>query len=110
MISRKEATQIAELAAQRAVQGVLALLPTATAPAESPDLEGVVERAIHRALDSLPTTQAKPTTHRAPDEPMFIPSGIVGDDETDLQIESESSEGDLEDAAAALKRLRKGDR
>jgi len=94
------------------------------------EVEGMIQRAAaaaseataERILAGLPQQQtlvvnnagpasstAPSTLGDAPEEPMFIPKGMVTDEENDLHIEAESSEAEgLGDAAAALKALRKG--
>lgn len=107
--------QAVQKASQQTAEAILGRLPPQVPAQEIEDLEGRVERAVERALQALPT-QAAPATRQAElpaplpeDEPLFIPSNIVGDGNDQLKIDSESTEaGNLDDAAAALKALKKG--
>jgi hypothetical protein len=115
-ITRAEARQIASQAAREAVEAVLSLLPPRS-PAGDPELEERLERVVNKALDARPQVvhvsegQALPAGVRRaqPDEPVYIPTGIVSKDANpDLKINTETSEGgSLGEAAAALKKLRK---
>lgn len=83
----------AEEASRRTADAILARLSTLAAPA-TPS----VPSAAPLALSAVP------------EEPVYIPKGIVGDEETDLHIEAETAEAEgLDAAAAALKALRKKD-
>ena len=76
------------------------------------DLDTRIEQAVSRALGSVSLTapSGSTTTPRTgPDEPMFIPSGIVKEDAESLTVKSDSAQSEgLDDAASALKALRKG--
>lgn len=113
------ANKAAQTAAENAVKmAVAALLPAIRAiqqnpaPAAASDLDLRIEQAVARALGSVSftgpaTSSLKPTT--GPDEPLFIPTGIVKDTVESLTIKSDSSKSeDLDGAASALKALRKG--
>jgi len=92
-----------------------ALMQQQPAPAAAPGLDSAaLEAAVSKALANathLAPSGNRPTPKapsRGPEEPLFIPSGIVGNDDTELAIEAESSEdAGLADAAAQLKKLRK---
>ncbi len=90
--------------ADTVVQQVLQQVAPA-APQE--DFETKIQRAVAAALSS----QGMGGTNVAsagPEEPVFIPTGIVQDDASELDINSStSSSGGLDEAAKALKALRK---
>jgi hypothetical protein len=81
---------------------------------ETSGLEERVEAAVEKALSkatfvapSAPSGGSSKPKSSGPEEPLFIPTGIVGTDDTELSVKSESSEDDgLADAAAQLKKLR----
>jgi len=85
----------------------------------SPNPEGiseVVERAVAQVLDSHRRGPSPAFVGsggdlivNGPEEPLFIPTGIVRSDTESLDVQSESSAdaGGLDDAATALKALRK---
>ena len=87
------------------------------APA-TPDIEGLEERVaavVEKAMRDRPVVvagsaaAAPGTAPGGPEEPVFIPTGIVSKDSTDvISVQSNASDsGGLGDAAAALKKLRK---
>ena len=111
-LTKAELGQLLQQAADQAARKVAQSQP---APSAAP-LEGIEERLesvlrgfIAAAPAATPGAPAQ-VVQRAPagpEEPMFIPKGIVGSNSADLGIQSEESEGgDLGEAAAALKRLR----
>jgi hypothetical protein len=75
-----------------------------------------MNRAVQKAVDKLPTrvvtseASATGAQSRGPEEPLYIPTGIVSKDSKDIiRVKSEASESEgLGDAAQALKKLRKG--
>jgi len=103
-LAAQAATKAAALVADTVVQQVLQQVAPA-APQE--DLETKIQRAVAAALSS----QGMGGTNFAsagPEEPVFIPTGIVQDDASELDINSStSSSGGLDEAAKALKALRK---
>ena len=123
-VTPEEAQAMADKAAQKAAEdaakmAVAALLPAIHAIQQNPaasavasDLDLRIEQAVARALGSVSftgpaTSSLKPTT--GPDEPLFIPTGIVKDTVESLTIKSDSSKSeDLDGAASALKALRTG--
>lgn len=123
-ITPEEAQAMADKAAQKAAaeaaqMAVSALLPAIQSIQQNPeatgDLDSRIEQAVARALGNVsfaapsgaaPINDPTPT---GPDEPMFIPKGIVKDDAESLTVKSDSTQsGGLDDAASALKALRKG--
>jgi len=111
-LTKAELGQLLQQAADQAARKVAQSQP---APSAAP-LEGIEERlesvlrgfiaAAPAATPGAPA-QVVQTAPAGPEEPMFIPKGIVGSNSADLGIQSEESEGgDLGEAAAALKRLR----
>ncbi len=66
-------------------------------------------QALRTAQINTGPNPTKSTLSAAPDEPVFIPTGIVKADTESLDVQSESSEdgGGLDTAASALKALRK---
>lgn len=125
-LSKTEAQQMAQQAAEEAAKSaVAALMPAlhsilanqqASASAPSGDLDTRIEQAISKALSNvvIPTASGRVTTAptTGPEEPMYIPSGIVKSDAETLNVQSQSSsdDGSLDDAATALKALRKKNR
>lgn len=122
-VTPEQAAAIARQAATAAVEAVLARLPQ-PAPDPAPDLSDLdarIEQAVHRALDQRgpvgpasapgPTPASVKTKGGGPEEPLFIPSGIVRDtgDKITHSIESTSSQdgGGVDEAAEALKALKK---
>jgi len=114
---------MADKAAQKAAEdaakmAVAALLPAIHAIQQNPaasDLDNRIEQAVARALGNVSfaapsgTAPINDSTSRGPDEPLFIPKGIVKDDAESLTVKSDSTKSeDLDDAASALKALRKG--
>lgn len=81
----------------------------APAPVDADTLAAAVSKALESAALVAPSGSSTPrSAPRDPDEPLFIPTGIVGNDDTELTIEAESTEdAGLADAAAQLKKLRK---
>ena len=112
-VTPEQAAAIARQAATAAVEAVLQRLPQ---PSLS-DLDGRIERAVHRALDQrghgVPTPAPSPSgaSSRGPEDPVFIPAGIVRDkgEKITHSIESTSSQdsGGVDEAAEALKALKK---
>jgi hypothetical protein len=86
--------------------------PPSSAEVDVHRLEERVEAAVAKALAKSPVTAtvpgSSPKRPSGPEEPVFIPTGIVSaDDNTELTIGTESSEDEgLSDAAAQLKKLR----
>ena len=81
-------------------------------------IEQVVQQAVSQALASAQISRSGPATLsgssddlviNGPEEPLFIPTGIVRSDTESLKVQSDSSAdaGGLDDAASALKALRK---
>ena len=68
-----------------------------------------LEDAVRAAVGSAPRKDSGESRARPSDEPLFIPSGLVSKDETPaLKVASESSaSGSLDDAAEALKVVRR---
>jgi hypothetical protein len=109
----KIAENAAELAAAKAAESAIAaLLPaiqalqTGTAPSME-DIELRIQRAVSAAVGNVGgSTPRVPTI--GPDEPVYIPTGIVRDDADALDVSSSESESEgLDEAAAALRALRK---
>jgi len=124
----RAATNAAKETASAIMGQLQSLLPSAS-PASEPSVkhtpalevgeglearvEAAVEKALSRATFTSSSDGGAPSTRRrssGPEEPLFIPTGIVSaDDTTELDLQSESSEDEgLADAAAQLKKLRKG--
>ena len=118
-----QAQELAKKAAEEAAkQAVAALMPALQGilaaqqgdKTEDSTLDSRIEQAVTRALQAASIQPAAPVVAsgaapvRAPDEPLFIPSGIVKEGaDADLQIQAEESTADLEAAAKALKNLRR---
>lgn len=116
------ATKAAEEAAKKAVSALMPALQNILAQqnsGEGGNLDDRVEQAVRRALETASfapapaaggasSSQSAAAVPSIPDEPLFIPTGIVTEGiEADLQIQSEQSNADLEEAAEALKNLRR---
>lgn len=110
-VTPEQAAAIARQAATAAVEAVLQRLP-------APDLSSLderIERAVHRALDQrgdgVPAPAPSRSSGRGPEDPVFIPAGIVRDkgEKITHSIESTSSQdsGGVDEAAEALKALKK---
>jgi hypothetical protein len=87
----------------------MAPVPTAPAPLDTGAIEAAVAKALANATLATPARiSAASAAPRDPSEPLFIPTGIVGNDDTELTIEAESTEdAGLADAADQLKKLRR---
>tara|TARA_B100001094_G_C18163506_1_gene790683 strand:+ start:173 stop:529 length:357 start_codon:yes stop_codon:yes gene_type:complete len=111
------ADQAAEKAAKTAVNALMPAIHLILANQQNSsdvpsDLDTRIEQAVSRALGSVSLTAPSGSTTTArggPDEPVYIPSGIVKNDSEALSVESDSAQsGGLDDAASALKVLRRG--
>ena len=113
MADRAAKKAVAEAAAQ--FQQILSQVVAPAAPAPQGDITEAVAAAVAQALQGAAIAPARPASSEieeiiagGPDEPLFIPSGIVKDQTESLTVSSESStSGGLDDAANALKALRK---
>lgn len=109
-LAAQAAAKAAELVAQKVVQQVVDSV-SASQPQGNDDLEAKIQRAVAAALAAQGgghTTGGSSGTFTGPEEPVFIPTGIVQDDASELKVSSStSSSGDLDDAAKALRALRK---
>lgn len=106
------AEEAAQKAAQQALEGVLGNLPQ-PAPASPSISPAQLEEALTKVLASVqlaPAASPGNTTapvSAGPEEPVYIPKGIVTESATDLDIQSSSSEdSSLGSAASALKALK----
>lgn len=102
----KAAAMVADKVVQQVVQQVAPSSP------QEDDLEAKIQRAVAAALASQGVQGTGGGTgggaYAGPEEPVFIPTGIVQDDASELKVSSStSSSGDLDDAAKALRALRK---
>lgn len=111
--SQHEVEALVEKAALRAAEAVskrLEALAPSPASALPEDLEDRVTRAVGRALSQVslaPGVEAAPRS-AGPTEPLFIPEGIVRKgDQPEVSVQTESSDGGVEVAATALKKLRR---
>ena len=112
----KAATEAAAQAIAAMTSQMQTLLANA-APSAAPTagIEEVVQQAVSQALRTAqiaPASSASSPTDlvvNGPEEPLFIPTGIVRSDTENLTVKSDSSAdaGGLDDAASALKALRK---
>lgn len=107
------AAKASQQTAAMLMEQMKALMPQAAPAPASVDAE-TIQVAVEKALENKAlvapsgSVAAHKSPSRAPDEPLFIPTGIVGNDDTELTIEAESTEdAGLADAAAQLKKLRK---
>jgi hypothetical protein len=81
----------------------------------NPNPEGIseaVERAVAQVLETHrpgPSSAFVGSGVNGPEEPLYIPTGIIRSDTESLEVQSDSSAdaGGLDDAATALKALRK---
>jgi len=125
MVTEEEARRLAELAAKKAADNAVAQLtakftefmersnPSPT-PVETGGIEQAVQQAVSQALQSakIPTNSQGVASELAPssgpEEPIFIPAGIVKQDSEDLSVQITSSKDEnIDDAVAALKALKK---
>jgi len=126
MVTAEEARRLAEVAAKRAADNAVAQLTAkftefmersnpAPAPVPTGGIEQAVRQAVSQALQSANVSKgsvqgtvssAPPSV--GPEEPIFIPAGIVKQDSEDLSINTTSSKDEnIDDAVAALKALKK---
>jgi hypothetical protein len=109
-LATQAASKAAEMVAQKVVQQVVDSVGP-TQPQGNEDLEAKIQRAVAAALAAQGgNIGAGGSSHTfgGPEEPVFIPTGIVQDDASELKVSSTtSSSGDLDDAAKALRALRK---
>jgi hypothetical protein len=113
----KAASDAAAQAIAAMTSQMQALLANATPSAAPAGIEQVVQQAVSQALASAQVTRTGPALTgdgpdlvvNGPEEPLFIPTGIVRSDTESLTVQSDSSAdaGGLDDAASALKALRK---
>jgi hypothetical protein len=104
-ISTDDAEKLVADAASRAAQ----MAAQAVAAQMKPVSGDEIRRAVLDAIGDTSVVGGVRTQARdsGPEEPVFIPAGIVKSDASDLNVSSESFEsGDLDEAAAALKALR----
>lgn len=109
----KIAEKAAESAATKAAESAIAaLLPAiqalqkGTGPSME-DIELSIQRAVNAALGNVGGNTPKAPTI-GPDEPVYIPTGIVRDDADSLDVlSSESASEGFDESAAALRALRK---
>jgi hypothetical protein len=107
--ARDMVSKAAKEASEAAVAAVLGLLPQGEGLG---DIDIRIEQALTRVLGSVkmaPSGVAEDLVFNGPEDPLFIPTGIVRADTESLNVQSDSSadvEG-LDDAASALKALRK---
>jgi hypothetical protein len=84
----------------------------------APGIEQIVQQAVSQALQSAQITRPVSAALsgsggdlivNGPEEPLYIPTGIIRSDTESLEVQSDSSAdaGGLDDAATALKALRK---
>jgi hypothetical protein len=120
--ARAMADRAAKQAADKAVAAVSDQFRTILEGMSAPSaqgIEGVVERAVAQALAGIsvnrshqattPTSEIEDLIAGGPEEPLFIPSGIVKDSSENLSVTSDSSQdAGLDSAADALKALRRG--
>jgi hypothetical protein len=109
LAAKQAATQAANQVASQILDALPA--PSAAAPVSTEEIVAQVHATVKDALKGYagaPAT-AERSTDSGPEEPLFIPEGIVAEgDTTELAVTSESTEdGGLGDAADALKKLRK---
>lgn len=117
MEAQAMAAKAAEKAAKTAINALMPAIHLILANQQNSsdmpsDLDTRIEQAVSRALGnvSLTAPSGSTTTPRGgPDEPVFIPTGIVKNDTETLSVQSDSTQsGGLDNAASALKALRKG--
>jgi hypothetical protein len=122
-LSRVEAQQMAQQAAEEAAKSAVAALMPAihtilanqqAAPTLTPDLDHRIERVLSKVLSNAVLPSASGSAHAThssvgPEEPMYIPTGIVkpNSEKLILQSQSSSDDGSLDNAAEALKALRR---
>ena len=110
------AKKAAEGALEAFTDKILASLPQQQQSSTEPNMEGLeamIQKAVINALGTIQINtgggSANTQVTTGPEEPLYIPSNIVDKDvkgNVNVQSETTNSEG-LDDAAAALKKLRK---
>ena len=111
---------VADAAAAAAQQALASMAPMMQSMMESmkgaqetTGLEEKLEQVVAKVLGSAQLTTTSSTSADplgvGPEEPLFIPTGIVRDGAESLDVQSAAAEGGegLDDAASALKALRK---
>jgi len=122
MVSKAAAAAAAQAVAAMTAQ-FKAMMERPASPASGMDgIEQVVEQAVVQALKAVQIgdharvpsagrgiSAGRDIVVNGPEDPLFIPTGIVRDDSESLTVHSASSgdAGGLDDAASALKALRK---
>ncbi len=126
-LTHQEAQAMADRAAKKAASETMAAASAqfrsileGLATPSTEGIEGAIERAVSQALagasiktstpqSNTPTSDIEDLIAGGPEEPLFIPSGIVKGTSDNLSLKSDSSRGaGLDSAADALKALRKG--
>ena len=120
-LSPEEAQKMVADAAAAAAQQALAsmapmmqsMMETMKGAQETTGLEEKLEQVVAKVLGSAQVATTSSTSADplgvGPEEPLFIPTGIVRDGAESLDVQSAAAEGGegLDDAASALKALRK---
>lgn len=102
-ISTDDAEKLVADAASRAAQ----MAAQAVASQIKPVTGEEIRKAVLDAMEDAPGSAGRRVRDAGPEEPIFIPAGIVKSDASELDVSSVSSESsDLDEAAAALKALR----
>ena len=113
--AQKMVSDAAEAAAQQAIASLAPMMQSMMNSVQTtPDasaLEARLEQVVTKVLGGIRVSGSGggDNSFGGPDEPLYIPTGIVRDGAESLDVQSESSEGGegLDDAASALKALRK---
>jgi hypothetical protein len=83
----------------------------ATESARQPDIEKMIERAVMKALSSMPIQNAVASGSARDiaslEEPVFIPTGIVGNEKVEVTLTSGTSDNSgLDEATKSLKAIK----
>jgi hypothetical protein len=102
-ISADDAEKLVSDAATRAAQMAAQAVASQIQPVSGEE----IRKAVIDAMGNSSISGGGRPRDSGPEEPIFIPAGIVKSDASALDVSSESSEStDLDEAAAALKALR----
>jgi hypothetical protein len=106
MTPEEVANLVQAAAAAAAQQAAAAVVGQINAARDISDVEARLQRTIEKALQAQP--RGSTNTSSGPEEPVYIPTGIVRDDlDSEVQVQAAASKsGELDDAAKALKALR----
>ena len=106
MTPEEVANLVQAAAAAAAQQAAAAVVGQINAARDIGDVEARLQRTIEKALQAQPGNSTNSSS--GPEEPVYIPTGIVRDDlDSEVQVQAAASKSEeVDDAAKALKALR----